>query len=388
MKDKKNNPNEEKLNKKRLESKDKQKKSNYDKIKELEEELKKTPYNKRTQHHIGLVKAKIALLRKKELSRGKKGSSTGYSVRKTGDGTVILVGFPSVGKSTILNALTNANSPVGSYAFTTLTVIPGVLNYKFAKIQILDVPGIVQGASIGRGRGKEVLSTIMSADLVVFVVDALHPEHYDVIKKEVRNTGIRVNQKKPDVKIVKTAKGGINIGTTVKLTKTAKETLKAVLKEFKINNADVVVRTDITVDQMIDVIEGNKKYIPAIVVVNKIDAVSDDVLEDIKKKLKPDVLMSASKGVGVEELKESIYNSLGLMQIFLKEPGKEADMKEPMIVFKGFTLKDLCLKLHKDFVDKFRFARIWGNSVKFDAQRIVNLRHKLKDKDIIELHIS
>jgi len=118
---------------KRLE-KTPEKKTSYDKIKEFEHELSTTKYNKKTQHHIGLVKAKIANLKKKELVRSaSKGKKEGYSVRKTGDGTVIMLGFPSVGKSTLLNKITNANSPIGSYDFTTLSVIPGTMEYKHAK---------------------------------------------------------------------------------------------------------------------------------------------------------------------------------------------------------------------------------------------------------------
>ena len=77
-----------------------------DKIKELEDELKTTKYNKATQGHIGLVKAKLAMLKDKQVSRGKTGKSEhGYSVRKSGDATVLLLGFPSTGKSTLLNKL-------------------------------------------------------------------------------------------------------------------------------------------------------------------------------------------------------------------------------------------------------------------------------------------
>src|SRR3989338_4757013 len=140
------------------------------KIKELEEELRTTKYNKATQGHIGLVKAKIALLKEKQESRSqsKTGKSDhGYSVRKSGDGTVLLLGFPSTGKSTLLNKLTDAHSEVAAYAFTTLTCIPGIMEYQQAKIQILDVPGVVEGAASGRGRGREVLAVIRNADLVL-----------------------------------------------------------------------------------------------------------------------------------------------------------------------------------------------------------------------------
>ncbi|MDP6600294.1 MAG: GTP-binding protein [Candidatus Woesearchaeota archaeon] len=362
--------------------------STLEKIKELEEQISKTKYNKKTQHAIGLYKAQLAKLKEKQRARSKGKKGEGYAVRKTGDGTVVLLGFPSVGKSTLLNALTNADSPVGTYAFTTLTVIPGILNYKYAKIQVLDVPGVVRGAAAGTGRGKEVLAVIRNADLILFLIDVFHPEHFDVLKKEVYDADVRINQKFPDVKIIKTARGGINIGTTVRLTKIGKKTAEDILKEFKINNANVVIREDINADQMIDVIEGNKAYLPAIVVLNKIDMAGKEELNNIKNKIKPDLCVSAEKNMGVEDLKELIYKKLKIIRIYLKEFNKKADMEEPLIMWQGCTLKDLCLKLHKDFVDKFKFAKVWGHSSKFPGQKIVKLDHVLQDKDVVELRMN
>ena len=82
-----------------------------DQIKAIEDEISKTKYNKRTQFAVGLMKAKLAALKEKEVARSsKKSVHQGYSVRRTGDATVIMIGFPSSGKSTLLNAITNANS--------------------------------------------------------------------------------------------------------------------------------------------------------------------------------------------------------------------------------------------------------------------------------------
>lgn len=360
----------------------------YEQIKSLEDEIKKTQYNKKTQHHIGLVKAKIAKLKEKdEARRTKKGSSKGYAVKKSGDATVIIVGFPSSGKSTLLNSLTDANSPVGAYEFTTLHVIPGTLNYRDAKIQILDVPGVVYGAAAGRGRGKEVLAVVQNADLVIILIDVLRPNALSVLQKEIYDSHIRLNQQKPDVKIRKTMRGGIRIGKTVKL-EMSNETITAILKEFRINNGDILIRSFINADQLIDVVEGNKKYIPGIIILNKIDIVDEKKLSEIKSIYKPDICISAEEKININELKELIFQKLRFIRVYCKEVGKKADMNVPMILKEGDTLETMCRKLHRDFVDKFKFARIWGKSVKFEGQKILKPEHKLEDKDIVELHIS
>ena len=359
----------------------------FSEIKTLEDEITKTKYNKSTQHHIALLKAKIAKLKEKQEVRSSSGKkSEGYDVRKTGDGTVILIGFPSVGKSTLLNDLTNAESKTAAYAFTTLTVVPGIMEYNDAKIQILDVPGIVKGAAAGTGRGKEVLSVMRSAELALLIIDVNAPEHYEVLKKEIYDSHLRLNKKQPDVKIKKTGVGGIKVASTVKLTKITFETVKTIMREFKINNADVVIRNDIDMDEFIDALEGNKKYIPAIVVINKIDLASEEQVEKVVHELKADLAISAKDKIYIEQLKELIFEKLDLIRIYLKEPGKEADLNVPIIISKKSTVRDVCNKLHKDFVAKFKFCRIWGKSSKFPGQKLM-LEHKLLDKDILEIHL-
>lgn len=358
-----------------------------DEIAELEAQIKKTQYNKATQHHIGLIKAKIAKLREKAEARGKSsGPKEGFQVRKTGDGTVILLGFPSTGKSTLLNALCGTQSEVAAYAFTTLTVIPGTLEYRHARIQILDVPGIVAGASIGRGRGKEVLATMRNADLCLLVADVLRPQELAVIRKEAENVGIRLNQVRPDVQIKRTARGGVKVARTCPIS-LDEQTIVDILREFKINNADVLIREDITVDQLIDCIEDNKKYMPAVVVFNKMDLVGPEQLEALRSAYGPDIFVSSQKGTNLGQLKELIYDRLDLMSIYLKEPGKEPDMDVPLIMFRNSTIRTVCEKLHKDFVSKFKFARVWGKSSKFPGQKLM-LGHTLKDGDVLEIHLK
>ncbi|MBR9690462.1 GTP-binding protein [Candidatus Woesearchaeota archaeon] len=358
------------------------------KIEELQEQISKTKYNKKTQHAIGLMKAQLARLKdKRELIVSKsKGAKEGYVVKRSGDGTVIMVGFPSTGKSTLLNALTNADSEVGSYAFTTLTVVPGMLEYEHAKIQILDVPGIVRGAASGKGRGKEVLSAMRNADMCLILLDSTQPNHLPAILKEVYETGVRINQKKLDVKIKKTGKDGIKIGKTVKLSSLNDETIKGILQAFRINNAEVLIRENINEEQFIDCIQDNKKYMASITVLNKVDAVSKEQLENLKKKLKVDIAVSAKNITNIEKLKKLIFKKLELVRIYLKEPGKKPDLDEPLIMFKNCTVKDVCQKLHRDFVDKFRFSKVWGKSAKFGGQKLM-LNHVLRDGDVLELFI-
>jgi small GTP-binding protein len=357
-------------------------------IQELEAELNKTSYNKRTQHHVGLIKAQIAKLKEKVETTGSgKGKGKGFGVKKTGDATVILVGYPSVGKSTLLVQMTSAKSKVAAYAFTTLDAIPGVFEYKNAKIQLVDVPGLVEGAAAGTGRGKEVLSTIRIADLILIMADTSDPEmQLNAVKKEIYYSNLRLNEKKPDVRIKRLPKGGLQVASSVKLTKTNIETIKAMLKELKVNNAEVLIREDISQDQLIDAVEGNRLYIPGITILNKIDLISEEEVNNLVKKFDC-IPISADSKVNLDFLKEKIFEKLEFTRIYMKRIGKVPDMKVPLIMKKGCTISNVCEKVHREFVTKFRFARVWGKSAKFPGQRFM-LEHALEDGDIIEIHLK
>ena len=126
------------------------------KIADIEAEMARTQKNKATEGHLGLLKAKLAKL-KREIMDGPKssgGGQDGFDVKAAGDARVGLIGFPSVGKSTLLSKLTGTFSEAADYEFTTLTCIPGVYNYKGTKVQLLDLPGIIEGAKDGKGRGR------------------------------------------------------------------------------------------------------------------------------------------------------------------------------------------------------------------------------------------
>jgi small GTP-binding protein len=345
----------------------------WEKIKAIEEEIRNTEKNKATEKHLAQLKAKLAKLRREVIS-GKKGGSSVESIRKSGDARVVLIGFPSVGKSSLVNKLTGVKTKSAYYAFTTLSPIPGTLHYQGAKIQILDLPGIIEGASMGKGKGKEVIAIARSADLILFLLNPFDPHtELEVLKKELYNMGIRLDREKPNIRIEKKVSGGINVVSTVKVNE---DEIKAVLNEYRIFNADVIINEYRGVEDLIDVIEGNRVYIPSLVAVAKADI---HIPKNIPKQWIP---VSSFTGYNIEVLKQHIYQRLNLIRIYTKK-GNNVD-PEPLMLKKGAKVRDVCLAVHRQLLEKFKFARVWGNSVKYGGQR-VGLDHVLCDNDTVEI---
>ena len=359
-----------------------------EKIKAIQDEMARTQINKATEHHLGLLKAKIAKLKREQEERDTKKSGAkqdGFDVRRTGDATVVFIGLPSVGKSTLLNKLTDAKSAVGAFQFTTLTVVPGMLEYRGAKIQVLDLPGIIKGASSGKGLGKRILSVARSADLVLLMLDVFQPYHEEVLINELGNIGIRLNQLPPNITIEKASTGGIAVAQQVKLTKISEQHLKDILHLYGIISARVVIREDITSEQLADHIAGNISYAKSLTILNKIDLVDKQFLEELKTKLKSEVIeVSANTDINIELLKERIYQKLNFIRIYMRPKGGETDYKEPLIAREGDSVEDVCNKLHRRMRKEFRYGMVWGKSVKFGGQR-VGLSHILQDEDVLTI---
>lgn len=222
--------------------------SSAQRILDIEAEMARTQKNKATEGHLGLLKAKLAKLRREQvdslMAKGG-GVGEGFDVMKSGDARVGLIGFPSVGKSTLLNIITDTHSEVNEREFTTLTCIPGVIQYKGGKIQLLDLPGIIEGASEGKGKGRQVISCAKSADLILIILDSYrYKDQKDKILKELELVGIRINKERPHIKIKQTSSGGVQLMSPYKLTKVTQEEVKIVMHEYKINNAQVMFRDD------------------------------------------------------------------------------------------------------------------------------------------------
>jgi len=350
--------------------------------------MAKTKINKATEHHIGLLKAKIAKLKREQEENVIKKSGMkqdGFDVRRTGDATVVFIGLPSVGKSTLLNKMTSANSTIGAFTFTTLTVVPGMMTYRGAKIQVLDLPGIIKGASTGKGLGKRILSVARTADLVILLLDVFQPYHEDVLINELGNIGIRLNQLPPNITIEKAPMGGIAVAQQVRLTKITEKHLKDILHLYGIVSARVVIRENITSEQLADHVAGNISYSKAITVLNKIDLVDKAFLKELKTKIKSEVIeVSANSDINIELLKEKIYEKLKFIRIYMRPKGGETDFKEPLIAREGDTVEDICNKIHRRLRREFRYSLVWGKSVKFGGQR-VGLSHILLDEDVLTI---
>jgi len=355
-------------------------------IKEIEDELKITKYNKSTEKHILKLKARLTFLKKEleEKRRTEKKRISREGVKKQGDARVSIIGPPSVGKSRLFNLLTNAKSEVGDYAFTTLDIKPGILKYRGAEIQMLDMPGLIEGAARGRGNGREILSVARDSDLILFMIDVFNPS-LDVIMKELYEFGIRVNKKKPNISLKRTDRGGIHIASTVPLS-VSEDVLRDILYEFGYRNAEVLIKENITEEDFIDFLAGNRAYVPAVLAINKIDLADD--LTSLKKQYADwePVFISAETGYGIEELKERMFDKMGLIRVYLKPKSGKIDYEEPLILRRGDTIEDVCRHIHKDFVRKFRYAMVWGRSVKFPGQR-VGLEHVVEDEDVVRLII-
>ncbi|KAI9636625.1 putative cytoplasm protein [Dioszegia hungarica] len=360
-----------------------------DKIEAIKDEMSKTQKNKATEYHLGQLKAKLAKYRAQLLEPDKKGpKGEGFEVLKSGDARVCLIGFPSVGKSTLLSKVTKTESVVGAYEFTTLTAIPGVLEYEGARIQLLDLPGIVQDAAKGRGRGRQVVSVAKTADVIILMIDATKSaEQKKMLEIELDAVGIRLNARPPDVVFKQKTAGGITINNTVKMTKTDERTIRSILQTYKIHNCDVLIREDVSVDEFIDVVLGTRQYIPALTVINKIDGVSMETLDSMAREGDGrTVMISCELGLGLDWLLEAIWMELGLVKVYTKKRGDQPDLSDPICLRQGATIETVCHGIHRSLASHFKYALVWGKSSKFNPQpQKVGLTHLVMDEDVVSI---
>lgn len=314
------------------------------------------------------------------------GGGSGFDVSKSGDARIALVGFPSVGKSTFLSKITKTKSEVAAYSFTTLTAIPGVLEYGGAEIQVLDLPGIIEGASEGKGRGRQVISAAKTSDLILMILDATKKaEQRALLEGELEAVGIRLNREPPNIYLKPKKAGGMKITFQNPPKNLDEKMLYNILRDYKMLNCEVLVRDEnATVDDFIDIImKDHRKYIKCLYVYNKIDSVSLDFLDKLAREPHT-VVMSCELDLGIQDVVERCWQELQLMRIYTKRKGEEPDFSEALIVRNKSSVEEVCDQVHRTLKETFKYAMVWGASARHVPQR-VGLSHIVADEDVVSI---
>ena len=359
-----------------------------EKIAAIEEELSRTQINKATMHHICLLKARLARLKREaiEIVARKSGSSgPGFEVRRSGDARIGLFGFPSVGKSTLLNALTGASSKVAAYEFTTLTPVPGIISINGAKIQILDLPGILEGAADGVGRGKQVIAVARTCSLILMVLDGMQSLNLlKILENELSGYGIKLNKTPPKIRVDVRDRNGIAITSSCPQPDLDNDVIIQILRnQYRINHAVIHFDEPATIDDFIDVLEDNRVYIPAIYVINKCDQLSQEQIAEFSKR--PDTMcVSAKDNINLDNLVTRIWDYLDLIRVFTQPRGEAIDPEPLVLSASRCTVRDMCEKIHTSMVESFKFAWVTGTSVSHYPAKC-GLNHVLHDGDIVTL---
>jgi len=290
------------------------------------------PKHKGTDKLHAELRRKIAKLSQEAEKKYATARRGGFYIRREGAGQVILVGPTNVGKSQLLAAVTEASPEIAAYPFTTQTPIPGMMKFENIQIQLFDTP------PIGHRNARTLLAnTLRGADLIAIVVD-LSIESVSQVENSLQE--LKEARIEPVTDNVKEA------------------TLGSYQKKILLigNKYDMEGST------------GNWKR-----------------LDSQYGTLFPMISVSAREGIGLEKLKEAIYQALGIFRVYTKTPGGKADLTEPVILKRGSTVKDAAESIHKDFKDKLKYAVVWGSG-KYDGQR-VSREHMLQDGDIVEFHV-
>ncbi|MBI2852572.1 MAG: 50S ribosome-binding GTPase [Chloroflexi bacterium] len=290
------------------------------------------PKHKGTDHLKAELRARIARLTQ---SMGKKagGHRASTVIPKEGAAQVAVIGLPNAGKSQLVARVTNATPEVADYPFTTQSATPGMMEFQNIKIQLIDTPPLVPQAI-----EFWLTNLLRRADALLIVIDLGE----DVL----------------------TQLGAIT----------------AALKKMRIETGPCG-----PVEEELGIVHHKKALIAA----NKIDlpGVREKfaLLEESLGDRIPVAAISARHGAGLEEMKEELYRTLDIIRVYTKIPGEKADFSEPIVLPRGSTLEGAADQVHKDFLAKLKYARVWGSG-KHEGV-MVKRDHVMQDGDIMELHI-
>ncbi len=302
-----------------------------EKIAALEDLMATVPKHKGTDHLRADLRRKLSQLNKEAQEQRKKkggGRDSLYNIPREGAAQVAIAGFANSGKSSILANLTKATPIIADYPLSTVLPCPGMMPYEDIQIQLIDLPPIPNETTDGWVSG-----IMRVADALLLVVDL--SEDADI-----------------QMELLLDQIGRWNIRT----------------EKPKDGEMRVLVKRAL--------VAANKKDLPGAM----------ENFERLKAACGgryPMVAISCRKKEGLEDLKQEIFRLASIIRVYSKPPGKDPDLSMPYTVPVGSTVMDVAEKVHKDFVTKLKYARIWG-SAKFDGMR-VERTHVLRDRDVIEL---
>lgn len=357
-----------------------------ERIAATQELIRVTPKHKGTEKLLKVLKRRLAKLNREleERKKRKVGRGQPFAVKKGGAAQVVLVGLPGSGKSTLLRKLTKAEPEVADHPFTTTEPVPGMMEFEDVQIQLVEVPAIVEGSSLGKGLGMKPLSLARNADAIALVIDSSRDPltQARILMGELEAAGIRLNRPPPAVSIERRSSGGIEIKGG-HLVDGGDERIKRILAEHRIHNAFLNIWEPLTVEELEEALAGTSVYRKGFFILTKLDAPdAGKVVESLKNEFGA---LSAIPSCGrPEDVKREIFAELGLIRVYTKRPREERS-KRPLMLPKGSTVLDVARAVHKDFERGLKFARVWG-STKFPGQRVPR-DYVVADRDIVELHL-
>jgi hypothetical protein len=165
--------------------------------------------------------------------------------------------------------------------------------------------------------------------------------------------------------------------------------VEKLLREHRINDAIVKISGEVTLEDIEDAIYETTMFKPTLILANKLDVKGVEanlrVLERYVQGKIPIIAVSCEQKRGLDKLGEAIFNTLGVIRIYTKEPNKRDPSEKPFTLKRGATLQDLAKSIHREFIDNFAYARVWAKRLVFSPQK-VGLTFVLDDGDIVEIH--
>jgi len=363
--------------------------TNEEKIKVLSEALSLIPDHKGTEKLRRQLRKRLAELRREEEERRRRrvGGTSVFSVKKEGWAQISLIGAANSGKSSILNILTGASSPVADYPLTTQKPYLGMMIYENVEIQIVDLPSILTYDLEETSYASKSIGIARNSDLIAIVVDLANKplDQLRAVIELLKNHGISIEKKRCEIVVEKKDSGGLRIITMGK-TDFSYEELRQLLLDLGLRSAVIKIVGDATLDEVQEQILTETTYKKAVVIFNKADQIPKSQLESIIKQATNYglrwIYASCNSEEARDSLKKFLFESLEMIRIYTQKDGQPSP--KPLLLPRGTTVQELAEIIHRDLAKNMKYARVWGRSVKIQGQR-VGPEFVLDDGDLVEI---